>query len=77
MPVLLRRVGLLTAIAAIVLVGLPATVSADCNGPVCGEVEQGLDALGVVLLAVVLTVFVAVMGLGGRVVRRGRRSTDE
>jgi hypothetical protein len=67
----------LTAIAAIVLVGLPATVSADCNGPVCGEVDQGLDALGVVLLVGVLTVFVAVMALGGRVARGSRRSTDE
>jgi hypothetical protein len=76
MRVLLRRLGVLTAIAAIVLVALPATVSADCTGPVCGEVEQGLDALGVVLLVVLLTVFVAVMALGGRILRRDRRSND-
>ena len=74
MRVLLRQVGLLTAIAAIALAALPATVSADCNGPVCGDVERGLDALGVVLLVVVLTVFVAVMALGGRILRRDRRS---
>ena len=76
MRVLLRRAGLVSAIVAIVLVALPVTVSADCTGPVCGEVEQGIDALGVATLVVILTVFVAVMALGGRIVRRGRRSTD-
>lgn len=62
--------------AAAVLTAVPATVLADCNGPVCGEVEQGLDALGVALLVVLLTVFVTVMAVGGRIVRRGRRPTD-
>jgi hypothetical protein len=61
---------------AIALILLPATAAADCT-PACGEaVEQGLDVLGIVLLVGVLTVFVAVMTLGGRVVRRDRRSSD-
>jgi hypothetical protein len=72
----MRRVGLLTAIAAMVLVALPATASADCNGPVCGEAERGLDAFGVVLLFAVLIVFVTVMTVGGRVLRKVRRSND-
>jgi hypothetical protein len=76
MGAFVRRVGVFATIAAIAVVALPATVSADCT-PACGdEVEQGLEALGVVLLAVVLTVFVTVMIVGGRIVRRDRRSTD-
>jgi hypothetical protein len=76
MGAFVRRVGVFATIAAIAVVALPATVSADCT-PACGdEVEQGLDALGVLLLVVVLTVFVAVMAVGERVVRRDRRSSD-
>ena len=72
----LRRIGMVATIAAIALVALPAAVFADCSGPVCGEVEQGLDAGGVLLLFAVLTVFVVVMTVGGRVVRGDRRSND-
>ena len=72
----LRRIGLVATIAAIVLITLPATVAADCT-PACGEaVEQGLDALGVMLLVAVLTLFVAVMTVGGRIVGKDRRSSD-
>jgi hypothetical protein len=53
---------------------LPATVLAECNGPACGGGEQAVDAAGVGVLVVLLAVFVAVMTLGGRVVRRDRRS---
>ena len=61
---------------AIALIAVPAAALADCT-PACGdEVEQGLDAGGVALLIGVLTVFVAVMALGGRVVRKDRRPTD-
>jgi hypothetical protein len=76
MSALLRRVGIVASIGTAVLVALPATVSAECNGPVCGEVEEGLDALGVVLLGAVLTVFVAVITVGGHFVRKDRRSND-
>jgi hypothetical protein len=70
------RVGGVIVVAAALLAALPATVSADCN-PACGDaVEQGLDALGVVLLIAVLTVFVAIMTVGGRVIRRDRRAND-
>jgi hypothetical protein len=61
-----------TAVALMAMV--PATVLADCNGPACGGGEQAVDAAGAVLLVVLLTVFVAVMTLGGRLVRRDRRS---
>jgi hypothetical protein len=72
----LRDVGLVATVAAIVLVALPATVLAECNGPACGEADQALDTLGVVFLVVVLTIFVAVMTVGGRVVRKTRRSSN-
>jgi hypothetical protein len=71
-----RCIGVVATIGAIVLIVLPATVSADCT-PACGEAsEQGLDALGVVLLAALLTLFVAVMAVGGRIVGKDRRSSD-
>jgi hypothetical protein len=76
MQMTLRRIGMVVTITAIALVALPATAAADCT-PACGEaVEQGLDVLGVVLLVGVLTVFVAVMTLGGRIARKDRRSSD-
>ena len=72
----LRNVTLVAAIGLIVLIALPATVSADCT-PACGEVsEEGLDALGVLLLLALLAVFVAVMTVGGRIVRKDRRESD-
>lgn len=71
-----RRIGIVTLMVVVVLVALPATVSADCNGPACGGVEQGLDAFGVVVLFAVLVSFAVVMTLGGRIVRKDRRSTD-
>jgi hypothetical protein len=49
---------------------------ADCNGPACGEVGHSLDAFGVVLLIVTLTLFVLVMTVGARFVRRDRRPTE-
>ena len=67
---------MIAAVAAVVLAALPATVLADCNGPACGAVESGLDAFGVVLLVAVLTLFVLVMTVGERVVRRVRRPTE-
>jgi hypothetical protein len=76
MRAILRNVRLVVAIGVIVLIALPATVSADCT-PACGEAsEEGLDALGVLLLVAVLSVFVALMTVGGRIVRKDRRSSD-
>jgi hypothetical protein len=76
MRIPVRWIGSVATMAAIVLVALPATAFAECNGPACGEVEEGLDALGVVLLGAALTVFVAVMTVGGHFVRKDRRSND-
>ncbi len=68
------RVGTIAAVVIGLLASLPEAVLVDCT-PACGEAsEQGLDALGVVLLVAVLTAFVVVMALGGRLVRRDRRS---
>lgn len=73
MRALVRRIGTVASIGAVVLIALPATVLADCTGPVCGEVDPGgLDALGVVGLVAVLIVFVTVMALGGRIVGKER-----
>ena len=68
-----RRLFASAAAVFALLVTLPATVLAECNGPACGDVEQGIDALGVVLLIALLTLFVMVMTLAGRVIRRDRR----
>ena len=70
------QVGAIAAVVIAVSALRPLAVLADC-APACGETsDQGLDALGVVLLVVVLTVFVAVMAVGGRLVRKDRRTTD-
>jgi len=71
-----RPIGIVALMVVVVLVALPATVSADCNGPACGDVEQGLDAVGVVVLFALLVSFATLMALGGRLVRKDRRSTD-
>jgi hypothetical protein len=76
MATALRRIGTLASISAAVVLALPAAVWAECNGPVCGEPEQGLDAFGVVLLVAVLVAFVAVMTVGSRMIPRDRRSND-
>lgn len=68
--------GTIAAIVIALLALRPLAVLADC-APACGEAsEEGLDALGVVLLVVVLTAFAAVMSVGGRHVRKDRRSGD-
>ena len=70
------RGGSIVAMAIALLASLPGAVLADCT-PACGEASQeGLDALGVVLLVAVLTVFVAVMTVGGRFFRKDGRSSD-
>ena len=72
----LRNVALVSTIGAVVLIVLPATALADCT-PACGEAaEEGLDALGIVLLVAVLSIFVAVMTVGSRIFRNDRRSSD-
>lgn len=57
-----RRLAAPLATGVAILVALPGTVSAECNGPACGEVGPIDGAQGTVLIAI-LVVFGTVMAI--------------
>lgn len=58
-----RRLAAAATLALAVASAVPATVAAECNGPACGPLDQGVEGLGAALLLVILVSFVTVMAV--------------
>lgn len=59
---MLRRIAV-AGVALGVLLALPATVAADCNGPGCVEPDAALGGAQAVVLVAILVAFGAVMAI--------------
>ena len=57
----MRRLAVGATTLASALIGLPATVAADCNGPDCDGVAPPVDSLVIVLMLAIMVVFLAAM----------------
>jgi hypothetical protein len=57
-----RRLGVAIALGIAVLWALPGVVSADCNGPTCGEqTPAGVEGVSAFVFFAILVVFGTVM----------------
>jgi hypothetical protein len=58
-----RRLGVAITLGIAVLGSLPAAVSADCNGPTCGDATPAVDGPAAFVFFAILVAFGTVMAI--------------